>query len=179
MYKRQFFGLSSTVYPLCVAYANDYLDSTDVVSASGGFVLFFAIGAVSGPLISSLAMRVNGARGLFVFIITASLVFGLFIIWRIRIRPWVPIAGKEPYVPQPEGQAPGVVSELDPRAEVGDYYDEGPDTIPFSDSAEATKPTDHAGNGQQEITIKTPGLLSQTDQTVISGDDTREKPQDS
>ena len=174
-----FFGLSSTVYPLCVAYANDYLDSTDVVSASGGFVLFFAIGAVSGPLISSLAMRVNGARGLFVFIITASLVFGLFIIWRIRIRPWVPIAGKEPYVPQPEGQAPGVVSELDPRAEVGDYYDEGPDTIPFSDSAEATKPTDHAGNGQQEITIKTPGLLSQTDQTVISGDDTREKPQDS
>ncbi len=116
---------------------------------------------------------------MFVFIITAGLAFGLFIIWRIRIRPWVPIAGKEPYVPQPEGQAPGVVSELDPRAEVGDYYDEGPDTVPFSDSAEATKPTDHAEDGQQEITIKTPGLLSQTDQTVISGDDAREKPQDS
>ena len=174
-----FFGLSSTVYPLCVAYANDHLDSADVVSASGGFVLFYAMGAVSGPLISSLAMRVSGARGLFVFIITASLALGLFIIWRIQIRQWVPTAGKEPYVLQPEAQAPGVVSELDPRAEVGDYYDEGPDIIPFSNSAERTESTDHAKDERQEITIKAPDLLSQTDETVISGDGAREKPQDS
>ena len=174
-----FFGLSSTIYPLCVAYANDHLDSADVVSASGGFVLFYAMGAVSGPLISSLAMRVSGARGLFVFIITASLALGIFIIWRIQIRQWVPIAGKEPYVLQPEAQAPGVVSELDPRAEVGDYYDEGPDIIPFSNSAERTESTDHAKDERQEITIKAPDLLSQTDETVISGDDAREKPQDS
>ena len=174
-----FFGLSSTVYPLCVAYANDHLDSADVVSASGGFVLFYAMGAVSGPLISSLAMRVSGARGLFVFIIAASLALGIFIIWRIQIRQWVPTAGKEPYVPQPEAQAPGVVSELDPRAEVGEYYDEGPDIIPFSDFTELTELTDHAEDKQQEIAIKTPGLLSQTDETGISGDDAREKPQDS
>ena len=174
-----FFGLSSTIYPLCVAYANDHLDSADVVSASGGFVLFYAMGAVSGPLISSLAMRVSGARGLFVFIITASLALGIFIIWRIQIRQWVPTAGKEPYVLQPEAQAPGVVSELDPRAEVGDYYDEGPDIIPFSNSGERTESTDHAKDKRLEITIKAPDLLSQTDETVISGDDAREKPQDS
>ena len=142
-------------------------------------MLFYAMGAVSGPLISSLAMRVSGARGLFVFIVTASLALGLFIIWRIQIRQWVPTAGKEPYVPQPEAQAPGVVSELDPRAEVSDYYDEGPDIIPFSDSAELTEPTGHAKDEPQEMTIKTPDLLSQTDETVISGDHTREKPQDS
>ena len=137
------------------------------------------MGAVSGPLISSLAMRVSGARGLFVFIVAASLALGLFIIWRIQIRQWVPTAGKEPYVLQPEAQAPGVVSELDPRAEVSDYYDEGPDIIPFSDSAELTEPTDHPKDELQEMTIKTPDLLSQTDETVISGDDTREKPQGS
>ena len=174
-----FFGLSSTVYPLCVAYANDHLDSADVVSASAGFVLFYAMGAVSGPLISSLAMRVSGARGLFVFIVAASLALGLFIIWRIQIRQWVPTAGKEPYVPQPEAQAPGVVSELDPRAEVSDYYDEGPDIIPFLESAELTKSTGHAKDEPQEMTIKTPDVLSQTDEKVTSGDDTREKPQDS
>lgn len=96
-----------------------------------------------------------------------------------QIRQWVPTAGKEPYVPQPEAQAPGVVSELDPRAEVSDYYDEGPDIIPFSDSAELTKSTGHAKDEPQEMTIKTPDVLSKTDETVRSGDDTREKPQDS
>ena len=136
------------------------------------------MGAVGGPLISSLIMRVSVPRGLFVFMIAASLALGMFIIWRIQIRQWVPTAGKEPYVPQPEAQAPGVVSELDPRAEVSDYYDEGPDIIPFSDSVELTEPTDDAKDEQQEITIKTPGLLSQTDETVISEDDTRETPQD-
>ena len=91
----------------------------------------------------------------------------------------MPIAGKEPYVLQPEAQAPGVVSELDPRAEVGDYYDEGPDIIPFSNFAGRTESTDHAKDERQEMTIKAPDLLSQTDETVISGDDAREKPQDS
>ena len=138
-----FFGLSSTLYPLCVAYANDHIDSADVVSASGGFVLFYAIGAVGGPLISSLAMRLIGTQGLFMFFVTASLALGIFILWRIRIRQWVPTAGKEPYVPQPESQAPGVVSELDPRAPVSDYYDEGPDIIPFSSSAEGIEQTDY------------------------------------
>ncbi len=171
-----FFGLSSTLYPLCVAYANDHIESADVVSASGGFVLFYAIGAVGGPLISSLAMRVSDARGLFVFMVVASLALGMFIIWRIQIRQWVPTAGKEPYVPQPEAQAPGVVSELDPRAQVGDYYDEGPDIIRFSGSTELIEPTDHAKDGQQEITIKASDPLSQTDETLIYGDDIREKP---
>ena len=139
-------------------------------------MLFYAMGAVGGPLISSLAMRVSGARGLFVFMVAVSLALGMFIIWRIQIRQWVPTAGKEPYVPQPEAQAPGVVSELDPRAQVGDYYDEGPDIIRFSGSTDLIEPTDHAKDGQQEITIKASDPLSQTDETLISADDIREKP---
>ena len=38
-----FFGLSSTLYPLSIAYANDYLDPGDVVAASGGFVLVLSL----------------------------------------------------------------------------------------------------------------------------------------
>ena len=123
------YGLASTLYPLSVAYANDYLDPPDVVSASAGFVLFYAAGAIAGPLISSTLMTVVGVSGLFIHTLTMVTALALFIQLRMRVRQWIPVVGKEPYVLQPEAQAPGVVSELDPRAEVDPYYDEGPDTI--------------------------------------------------
>tara|TARA_Y100001960_G_scaffold10834_1_gene10246 strand:+ start:4983 stop:6368 length:1386 start_codon:yes stop_codon:yes gene_type:complete len=122
-----FFGLSSTLYPLSVAYANDYLDSGDVVAASGGFVLVFGVGAVIGPLAASAAMRFAGPQGMFMFTIaTAALLVG-FIAWRTRVRQWAPVAEKEPYILQPE--TPSAVGDLDPRAEVDEYYDDGPDTL--------------------------------------------------
>ena len=122
-----FFGLSSTLYPLSVAYANDYLDSGDVVAASGGFVLVFGIGAVIGPLGASAAMRLAGPQGMFMFVVAAAIVLVAFIAWRTRVRQWAPVVEKEPYIPQPA--TPSAIGDLDPRAEVGDYYDDGPDTL--------------------------------------------------
>ena len=122
-----FFGLSSTLYPLSVAYANDYLDSGDVVAASGGFVLVFGIGAVIGPLGASVAMRLAGPQGMFMFVITAAVLLIAFIAWRTRVRQWAPVVEKEPYILQPA--TPSAIGDLDPRAEVDDYYDDGPDTL--------------------------------------------------
>jgi MFS family permease len=122
-----FFGLSSTLYPLSVAYANDYLDSGDVVAASGGFVLIFGIGAVIGPLAASAAMRLAGPQGMFMFFIVAAVLLIAFIAWRTRVRQWAPVVEKEPYILQPA--TPSVIGDLDPRAEVDEYYDDGPDTL--------------------------------------------------
>ncbi|MBI16261.1 MAG: MFS transporter [Proteobacteria bacterium] len=144
------YGLASTLYPLSVAYANDYLEPTDVVSASAGFVLFYAAGAVAGPLISSTLMTLTGASGLFIYMLVTVGGLALFIAWRMRVRQWIPVVEKEPYVLQPEAQAPGVVSELDPRAEVDDYYDEGPDTLETHHTPEV--PTSRPGPENEEST---------------------------
>jgi len=122
-----FFGLSSTLYPLSVAYANDYLDSGDVVAASGGFVLVFGIGAVIGPLAASAAMRLAGPQGMFMFVVAAAVLLIAFIAWRTRVRQWAPVVEKEPYILQPA--TPSAIGDLDPRAEVDEYYDDGPDTL--------------------------------------------------
>ena len=126
-----FFGLSSTLYPLSVAYANDYLDPGDIVAASGGFVLVYGVGAVVGPLISSLAMRLMGPQGMFVFVIVVAGLLTLFIFWRMRIRQWAPVVEKEPYVLSPE--TPIAIGDLDPRAEVDEGYDQGPDILERAD----------------------------------------------
>ncbi|MDP6950509.1 MAG: MFS transporter [Arenicellales bacterium] len=124
-----FFGLASTLYPLSIAYANDYLEPSDVVAASGGFVLVFGIGAVVGPLAASAAMRLAGPPGMFLYIIATAALLAGFIAWRMRVRQWAPVVEKEPYVLQPELQTPGVISDLDPRAQVDEGYDQGPDIL--------------------------------------------------
>ncbi|MDP7516420.1 MAG: MFS transporter [Arenicellales bacterium] len=133
-----FFGLASTLYPLSIAYANDYLDPGDVVAASGGFIMVFSVGAVAGPLAASAAMRIAGPQGMFMYIITIVVLLAGFIAWRMRVRQWAPVVEKEPYVLQPEIQTPGVISELDPRAEVDEGYDQGPDILdtPTADAEE-------------------------------------------
>lgn len=122
-----FFGLSSTLYPLSIAYANDYLDPGDVVAASGGFVLVFGVGAVVGPLAASGAMRFAGPQGMFMFAMGAAVLLVGFIAWRSRVRQWAPVVEKEPYILQPE--TPSAIGDLDPRAEVDEYYDDGPDIL--------------------------------------------------
>ena len=127
-----FFGLSSTLYPLSVAYANDYLESGDIVAASGGFVLIYGVGAVVGPLASSYAMRLMGPQGMFVLIIAMAALLALFILSRMRIRQWAAVVEKERYVLSPE--TPMAVGDLDPRAEVDEGYDQGPDIVTPPDS---------------------------------------------
>ena len=128
-----FGGLASTIYPISIAYANDYLNPEDVVSASAGFVLAFGVGAVVGPLAASAMMSLVGAGGLFLLTLFAlSALIGL-ILWRMRIRQWAPVIEKEPFVALPEVPAPVIVTDLDPRAEVDEQYDLGPDKIDVED----------------------------------------------
>lgn len=92
-----FGGLSFALYPLCVAHANDHVEPTQRVSASGGLVLAYSIGAAAGPLLGAASMTALGAAGLFVYVaLCAGAALG-FAIWRERAGRPVPTANQQPY----------------------------------------------------------------------------------
>jgi len=52
-----FGGFMFTIYPTAVARAHDMFEPKDVVNVSSALLLFFGIGAVIGPLISSTVIE--------------------------------------------------------------------------------------------------------------------------
>ena len=116
-------GFTATIYPLCIAYANDYLEPGQIVAASGSLVFAFSLGAATGPSLAAIVMGHAGPNGLFLLSVTICLGFVAFILYRMRIRHWAPVVEKESYVPMPEVSATPVTTEIDPRAEVGEEYD--------------------------------------------------------
>jgi MFS family permease len=68
-----FGGFSFTIYPLSMAHACEKVADHQLVSATGGFVLSYGIGAIAGPIIAPIAMNFVGSHGLFYFLaLTAS-----------------------------------------------------------------------------------------------------------
>jgi len=92
-----FGGLSFTLYPLAVAYTNDYIDAEDRVPASGGLMISYGIGASIGPTLGSVAMDFFGASGLFAFIGAIAVALTVFIGWRITQRASPPLADQGEY----------------------------------------------------------------------------------
>jgi MFS family permease len=63
-----FGGFSFTIYPLSMAHACEKIEDHQLVSATGGFVLSYGIGAIAGPIIAPVAMNCLGSNGLFYFL---------------------------------------------------------------------------------------------------------------
>lgn len=69
-----FGGFSFTIYPLSMAHACEKIEDHQLVSATGGFVLSYGIGAIVGPIMAPIAMNCLGSNGLFYFLaLTASI----------------------------------------------------------------------------------------------------------
>jgi predicted MFS family arabinose efflux permease len=78
-------GLMFTLYSISVAHTNDHLGAGQVLEATRGLLLVFGIGAMCGPILGGLAMRILGPAGLPAMsaIVAAGLAtFGLFRITR-------------------------------------------------------------------------------------------------
>lgn len=58
-----FVGLAGTIYPLCVALTNDYLESRQMVSASATLLLIFGLGTIAGSVGGALVMDVLERQG--------------------------------------------------------------------------------------------------------------------
>jgi MFS family permease len=63
-----FGGFAFTIYPLSMAHACEKIKEDQIVSATGGFVLSYGIGAIAGPIMAPIAMNCLGSNGLFYFL---------------------------------------------------------------------------------------------------------------
>jgi len=111
-----------SVYSLCVAHANDYIDAKGFVAASSGLLLLYGIGAIAGPFIGAALMSLAGERFLFVWTAAAHLALIAFAVYRMRQRAPVPADEREGFVamlrPVP------AMTEMDPRAAPGGQQDQ-------------------------------------------------------
>lgn len=110
-----FGALTATLYPLGVAYANDYLGPRERVQAAAGLVLAYGLGSVSGPLLAAGAMAVAGPSGLFAYNASAGGLLFAFALYRARRRSWAGTADKEPFQLIPEATGTPGGWEYDPR----------------------------------------------------------------
>lgn len=110
-----FGGIIFAIYPICVSHTNDFLTPAEMVPASGGMVLCFSMGAIAGPFLASLVMAVFEQDGLFLFSALVAIVALAFALWRMTVRPPVPLDQRLPFLPQ--APIPGPLDGVTPGAE--------------------------------------------------------------
>jgi len=91
-------GLIFPLYSLSLAHANDRLDRSQMVAASGTLVLVTGLGGIAGPALAAGAMAAVGDAGLFAFLALAHGGFGVYVLWRMLCRPGPPAIEQGPAV---------------------------------------------------------------------------------
>jgi MFS family permease len=114
-----FGGLSGSLYPLSVAYTNDFLEPEDLVPAAGGLVMAYGVGALFGPPVAAASMEIFGKQGLFFFCAGVALIAAMLIVWRGRQREAPSLEDQVDFQVMPRTSP--IISELDPRAEPVDH----------------------------------------------------------
>ncbi len=113
-----FGGLIFAVYPVAVARANDVFEGKDAVGVSSALLLCYSIGAVFGPILSSIIMTLmNTPYGLYVY---WSLVSGIFAVITIYFKHKERITIIEPADQvdfMPMQKTSSVASTMDPRTD--------------------------------------------------------------
>lgn len=120
-------GALATIYPIAVAQAYDYVDRADMVGASGGLLLVWAIGGTVGPLVASFFMGRFGPSALFVYLAVVGSAIATFTAYRMLRRQALPSAEQTNFVPMQTTSA--IANALDPRTDpLPEFYynDEDP-----------------------------------------------------
>ena len=110
-----FGGLIALMYPLGVAYTNDYLNQDELLSATSGLVIAYGLGAVLGPFLASLIIEFTNSSGLFSFFSGVGVLTTLVIIWRMSKRESLSVAEQSEYIVMPKTSP--IINNLDPRGE--------------------------------------------------------------
>ena len=76
-------GFFSTIYPVCVAHANDRVGPEHVVAVSGQLILISGIASCLGPMAGWWLMDVAGIKAVFWFMAAVALAFVVTGAWRI------------------------------------------------------------------------------------------------
>jgi MFS family permease len=80
-------GFMSTLYPVCVAHANDRMPAERVVAVSGALILLSGLGSVAGPLIGTQLMVGLDINGVLYLMAGAALLLALLAVGRSLSRP--------------------------------------------------------------------------------------------
>jgi MFS family permease len=112
-----FGGAMSTIYPIAVSHAFDYVSRDRMIAASSGLLLAWAIGSTVGPFAVSLLMGRLGPAMLFLFLAATTGVLAAFAAYRMSRRAALPSAEQATFVPLPP--TGDVAGALDPRAAKG------------------------------------------------------------
>lgn len=116
-------GLGLTIHSLCLAYTNDYLETSEMMAASGGLVMVLGVGSIIGPLIAGGVMEWLGPSGFFWWLAVAHAGLGLVALYRMSIRSALPVEDQSPYVPVPARASP--IAEAATEEVVEAAIDEG------------------------------------------------------
>jgi len=109
-------AMSYTLYSIIVAHANDYADSDQFVTVSGGLLLLYGVGTIIGPLVGGITM---GYSPYLLFAVTALAHLGVagYALIRSRMRAAIPTEDRENFASIPSAKAATPESiNLDPRA---------------------------------------------------------------
>ena len=74
------------LYPIAVAHVNDFLTRDQRVSAAGGLLLVWGIGAWLGPQPAALFMDWFGNDGLFLYVMAIGALGAAFAWYRLRVQ---------------------------------------------------------------------------------------------
>ena len=97
-------GLSSTVYSMCAAHANDFAPAGKLAQTASGLLIAYGLGASAGPVLTSSLMEMFGAATLFMVNAWVHGSLGVFALYRMFRRAPRPKAQQRPIVPSPGGQ---------------------------------------------------------------------------
>lgn len=108
-----FGGLTFTLYPVSISYACDSLPTENIVAGTQTLLLVYSIGAMLGPLIAPLFMKVMNQWGLFSYFVIVLALLILFLSWRKVVKVSAP--HEEEFIAYPHNSP--ISSEVDPRGE--------------------------------------------------------------
>jgi MFS family permease len=107
-------GAISNVYPLSIAQAFDYLERERYVAGASRMLMAFSVGAVAGPLLSSVAMSWLGPHAFFGYIGAIAGLLTAFVLYRMGRRKPLPVEEQGDFVALPR-MSP-VAAQLHPDA---------------------------------------------------------------
>lgn len=81
-----FGGFMSTLYPVCVAHANDRVPPERAVAVSGQLILISGMASCLGPIIGTWIMQHHNIDGVFLFMAALMVPFSLFSFVRVATR---------------------------------------------------------------------------------------------
>ncbi|MEH6629295.1 MAG: MFS transporter [Halopseudomonas aestusnigri] len=157
-----FGALCMPLYSLAIAHTNDRLEASEIVAATSALIVIGGVGAVIGPIVSSILIGEFGPSSFVYSLSLTLLMIGFFGIYRMTVRESVPIADQGDYIGVPLESSTMVVT-MTPEGE--EWYEE----VVAEAEAEAEAEADYAyaqahpeldlGDSEAAVDSQTPDML--------------------